>query len=65
MLDALSGTYHGLGKKHLQRYFNKFCYRFNRRCFARQFFNILLTVCISTPTITYSQLVGTGESETT
>ena len=27
----LQGTYHGLGKKHLQGYFDEFCFRFNRR----------------------------------
>jgi len=25
------GTYHGVMKKHLQRYLDEFCYRFNRR----------------------------------
>ena len=59
----ISGTYHGLGKKHLQRYFNEFCYRFNRRRFGGQLFNRLLTACISTPTITYSQLVETRQPE--
>ena len=27
------GTYHGLGRKHLQSYLNEFCYRLNRRFF--------------------------------
>lgn len=55
----IAGTYHGLDKKHLQRYFNEFCYRFNRRRFGNQLFNRLLSVCASmTTTITYSQLVG-------
>lgn len=27
----IQGTHHGLDKKHLQRYFNAFGYRFNRR----------------------------------
>ena len=27
----LQGTYHGLGKKHLQSYFDEFSFRFNRR----------------------------------
>jgi transposase-like protein len=52
------GTYHGLGKKHLQRYFDEFCYRFNRRRFGNQLFNRLLNACASTATITYAQLVG-------
>ena len=55
----IAGTYHGLGKKHLQRYFDEFCYRFNRRRFGNQLFSRLLSVCASmTTTITYSQLVG-------
>jgi transposase-like protein len=27
----IRGTYHGVSHKHLQRYLNEFCYRFNRR----------------------------------
>jgi transposase-like protein len=61
----IAGTYHGLDKKHLQRYFNEFCYRFNRRRFVNQLFNRLLSVCASmTTTITYAQLVATGRPET-
>ena len=52
------GTYHGLDKKHLQRYFDEFCWRFNRRRFGNQLFNRLLIACASTGTITYAQLVG-------
>ena len=54
----IMGTYHGLDKKHLQRYFDEFCYRFNRRRFGNQLFNRLLVACASTPTITYAQLVA-------
>ena len=54
----VAGTYHGLDKKHLQRYFDEFCWRFNRRRFSNQFFNRLLEACASTTAITYSQLVG-------
>jgi transposase-like protein len=52
------GTYHGLDKKHLQRYFDEFCYRFNRRRFGNQLFNRLLNASASTTTITYAQLTG-------
>jgi transposase-like protein len=52
------GTYHGLDKKHLQRYFDEFCWRFNRRRFGNQLFNRLLEACVSTTTITYAQLTG-------
>lgn len=51
------GTYHGLDSKHLQAYFNEYCYRFNRRWFKGQLFNRLLNACIGTTTITYRQLV--------
>ena len=61
----ISGTYHGLGKKHLQRYFDEFCYRFNRRRFGNQLFNRLLDACASTTTITYAQLVKTKLTEAT
>ena len=60
----IAGTYHGLEKKHLQRYCNEFCYRFNRRRFDNQLFNRLLSVSISmTTTVTYAQLVGIAEPE--
>ena len=60
----IMGTYHGLDKKHLQRYFNEFCYRFNRRRFGNQLFNRLLVACASTPTITYAQLIASAATET-
>lgn len=60
----IAGTYHGLDKKHLQRYFNEFCYRFNRRRFGNQLFNRLLSVCASMKTtITYAQLVAGSSPE--
>ena len=34
----LQRTYHGLGKKHLQSYFDEFCFRFNRRFCPTSFF---------------------------
>ena len=30
---VIHGTFHGLGKKHMQSYLDEFCYRFNRRYF--------------------------------
>jgi transposase-like protein len=41
----IPGTYHGVMKKHLQRYLNEFCYRFNRRFRAGQGFDRLLLAC--------------------
>lgn len=54
----IGGTFHGLAEKHFQSYLNEFCYRFNRRKFKGEGFNRLLACCASTPTITYSELVG-------
>lgn len=50
------GTYHGVQKKHLQRYLNEFCYRFNRRFWAEQGFDRLLLACANVNTITYAEL---------
>jgi len=54
----ISGTYHGLHKKHLQRYLNEFCYRFNRRWTNGGIFSRLLRACVSARKITYHELVG-------
>jgi len=54
----IEGTYHGLGKKHLQSYLEEFCYRFNRRWMQNWLFDRLLVACTSTPTITYAELTA-------
>jgi transposase-like protein len=54
----LRGTFHGACKRHLQKYLNEFCYRFNRRFWENQLFNRLLTACSSTFTVTYAELSG-------
>jgi len=54
----ITGTYHGLDKKHLQRYFDEFAYRFNRRQFQNQLFPRLLKACTLTSTITYKELTS-------
>jgi transposase-like protein len=38
----VSGTFHGLGGKHLQVYLDEFCYRFNRRAVQGELFDRLL-----------------------
>lgn len=53
----IGGTFHGLDSKHLQSYLDEFCYRFNRRKFKGEWFSRLATLCASTSTITYSELV--------
>lgn len=52
----VAGTYHGLGKKYLQKYLDEYCYRLNRRFWQSQLFDRLLTACINTHTITFPEL---------
>jgi len=54
----ITGTYHGLDKKHLQAYLNEFCFRTNRRRFKGQLFNRLVAACAHANTVTYKQLIG-------
>ncbi|GHV58204.1 DDE transposase [Synergistales bacterium] len=54
----IAGTYHGLDKKHLQRYLDEFTYRFNRRKYQSQLFMRLLNACAATSTITYKDLTA-------
>jgi transposase-like protein len=53
----IDGTYHGLDKKHLQRYLDEFCYRFNRRWIEPSIFVKLVNACLSTSRITYHELI--------
>ena len=57
MKAVIEGTYHGLGAKHLPAYLNEYSFRFNRRHFSGQLFNRLLNTCMTSPTITYRELV--------
>lgn len=52
----VEGTFHGLGKKHLQSYLDEFCYRFNRRFFLSELFNRILISCISSHRIMFAEL---------
>ena len=54
----IAGTFHGLDKKHIQRYFDEFAYRFNRRRFHDQIFSRLLNACVRSTTITYRELIS-------
>ena len=51
------GTYHGLGKRHMQAYLDEFCFRFNRRRAEGQLFNRLLNACANSHTVIYEELV--------
>lgn len=50
------GTFHGLDKKHLQRYLDEFCYRFNRRNLHGQLFPRLLLAVANSNILGYADL---------
>jgi transposase-like protein len=52
----VTGTFHGLAKKHLQQYLDEFCYRFNRRHREAELFDRLLLACAGAPPKTYDEL---------
>lgn len=52
----LQGTYHGLGKKHLQSYFDEFCFRFNRRFWLHQLFPRLVCAVAASNILGYGDL---------
>jgi transposase-like protein len=52
----IRGVYRGVSSKHLGRYLAEFCYRFNRRFWESQMFDRMLTACLATSTIGYSEL---------
>lgn len=58
----LRGTFHGVSKKHLQRYLNEFCYRTNRRFREGGLFFWLVRRTVNTPHIAYSTLVASEVS---
>ena len=51
----LLGTYHGIGHKHLQRYFDEFDFRFNRRFWPKQLFPRLVRA------VAVSNILGYGD----
>ncbi len=50
------GTFHGIGKKHLQSYLDEFCYRFNRRSWELQLFDRLVTACVNSRSVCFAEL---------
>ena len=56
--SMVGGTFHGLGARHLQRYLDEFCCRFNRRWDLRGVFSRLLDACAYAGRITYAELIG-------
>jgi transposase-like protein len=54
---VIRGSHRGVSEKHLQSYLSEICYRFNRRFWERELFDRLVKACLSTETITYSELI--------
>jgi transposase-like protein len=52
----VNGTFHGLEEKHLQRYLDEFCYRFNRRFLESNLFIHLLSTVASASPLTFADL---------
>lgn len=52
------GTYHHFCKKHIQRYLDEFCYRWNRRHLEKQIAGHLITACALHPAVRYLDLVA-------
>ncbi len=50
------GTYHGIGRKHLQYYLDEFCFRYNRRFKEPQLHESLIRACSFAKPITYPAL---------
>jgi transposase-like protein len=55
---TINGIFHGVSGKHLQRFLDECCYRFNRRRKETELFDRLLLACTKATTITFSELTG-------
>lgn len=55
---VIRGAHRGVSEKHLQSYLSEVCYRFNRRFWEKELFDRLIRACVSTPTVTYPELVA-------
>lgn len=50
------GTYHHFCKKHIQRYLDEFCYRWNRRHLEKQIASHLIAACVLHSAVYYAEL---------
>ncbi|MFC5703576.1 transposase [Cohnella faecalis] len=57
MSDWLNETFHGIGPKHLQAYWDEFCFRLNMKWNNVASFGRLLSFSASTPVIIYKDLI--------
>lgn len=58
----IDGTFHGVGKHHLQTYLNEFMFRFNRRFYRSISFQSLLCLGVLRPGLTYREIYKNVES---
>jgi NTP pyrophosphohydrolases containing a Zn-finger, probably nucleic-acid-binding len=56
--EDILGTFHGVSKKHLQRYLDEIAYRFNRRFMQPVLFDHLLAAVTSAPPLGLERLTG-------
>lgn len=54
----LRGTFHGVSKKHMQRYLDEFTYRFNRRWKENELFGFVLARTVLGPPLPYHRLTA-------
>jgi len=54
----LQGAHYQESPRHLQRFLDEFCYRFNRRFKEAELFDRLLTACVTARAVTYAELKG-------
>jgi transposase-like protein len=52
----IAGTFHGLDDKHLQKYLDEFCFRFNRRFFEKELFNRIVNSCMNSQKLCFTEL---------
>lgn len=52
------GTYHHFCKRHIQRFLNEFCYRWNRRHLEKQIAGHLITACALHPAVSCRALLA-------
>jgi hypothetical protein len=54
----IRGTFHGVSRKHLQRYLDEFVYRFDRRWKEEELFRFVLRRALAGEPLPYHQLVA-------
>lgn len=58
MKAFISGTYHGVERKHIDLYLAEFCFRFNRRYFFEKIYEHLAVAAMAAPVSRFVSFVG-------